>query len=120
MFERAVRAAAITVFAYGTVVHAYDFLTRGIDAYADFPGWLAGFYTVLIGLDATSALLIWARRRVGLALGSAVLIADALANGYAIYVLDFDSGLARFGQAVVTALAVGLVLASHRLWRTYR
>ncbi|TDD53765.1 hypothetical protein E1263_27790 [Kribbella antibiotica] len=93
MGERAVRIAAVAVFAYGTIVHAYDLLRHGLDAYADYPGWLGGFFTALI--------------------------ADALANGYAVYVLAPAAGVAHVGQAVVSVLAVGMVVASHRLWGSF-
>ncbi|MFF1816786.1 hypothetical protein ACFVWG_05795 [Kribbella sp. NPDC058245] len=52
--------------------------------------------------------------RAGLVLGSAVLVADALANGYQ------GPTVARVGQGVVSALAVAMVLASRWLWRSFR
>ncbi|MFF1816793.1 hypothetical protein ACFVWG_05830 [Kribbella sp. NPDC058245] len=120
MREGAVRVAAVVVFAYGTAVHAYDLLRGGLDAYAGYPGWLRGFYTALIVLDAACAVLIAMRRRAGLVLGSAVLVADALANGYAVYGLHQGPTIARVGQGVVSALAVAMVLASRWLWRSFR
>ncbi|MFG3644497.1 hypothetical protein ACGF3C_29920 [Micromonospora sp. NPDC047762] len=61
-----------------------------------------------------AALLLAARRVQGLVLGCAVLVTDAAANGYANYVLDPAFGVTpgRIGQAVITALAVGLVALS--------
>lgn len=116
------RVGAVVVFGYGTAVHAYDLIRYGLNAYADFPVWLGGYFTALIALDAASAVLIAARRRAGLALGSAVLVTDALANGYAVYIVNPEDAMtpARIGQALVTALAVGMVLASVRLWRSFR
>ncbi|MGC5284768.1 hypothetical protein [Micromonospora sp. DT231] len=46
-----------------------------------------------------------------------VLASDAVANGYANYVLDTAPGitLGRIGQAVITVLAVALVTAAPRV-----
>ncbi|WP_427894470.1 hypothetical protein ACQHIV_14270 [Kribbella sp. GL6] len=121
MREGPVRVGAVVVFGYGTAVHAYDLINYGLNAYADFPVWLGGYFTALIALDAASAVLIATRRRAGLALGSAVLVTDALANWYAVYISNPDVGtLPRIGQAVTSALAVGLVFASVRLWHSFR
>lgn len=115
------RVGAVVVFAYGTAVHAYDLVRGGLDVYGGYPGWLGAFYTGLIVLDAASAVLIGVKRRAGLVLGSAVLVADALANGYAVYVFAPVPGftLGNVGQAVITGLAVGMLVVSHRLWRSF-
>jgi hypothetical protein len=117
-----VRVGAIVVFAYGAAVHSYDLIRGGLNAYADFPVWLGGYFTALVVLDAAVALLIGLRRRSGLVLGCSVLISDALANGYAAYIMNPDPGftLSRLGQAIVSALAVGMVFASTRLWESFR
>jgi hypothetical protein len=49
-----------------------------------------------------------------LALGCAVLVTDAAANGYANYVLDSSQGATagRIGQSAITALAVALLAAA--------
>ena len=63
-------------------------------------------------------MLLLLRRRAGLVLGCAVLITDAAANGYANYVADDSAGLTagRIGQAVITVLALALLVAVSRLW----
>lgn len=63
-------------------------------------------------------MLLLLRRRAGLVLGCAVLLTDAVANGYADHVVDGASGLTagRVGHAVITVLAVTLLAAVPRLW----
>lgn len=53
-------------------------------------------------------------RREGLALGCAVLVTDAVANGYADYALDSSQGATagRIGQSAITTLAVALLDAA--------
>ena len=108
----------MAVFSYGTVVHAAQLATRGWDPYPTLPGWLAAYFVSLTVFDPLAAAFLWLRRREGLALGCAVLVTDAAANGYANYVLDSSPGVTagRIGQAVITALAITLLAASPRLW----
>ena len=110
-------AVAVAVFAYGTVVHLVQLLTGGADPYPSMPTWLAGYFVSLTALDPLTAVLLAVRRRAGLTLGLVVLVTDALANGYANYVVDRAGGVTpgRVGQAVITALAVALLLAGSKL-----
>jgi hypothetical protein len=81
------------------------------------PGWLAAYFVSLTLLDPAAAVLLALRRRAGLALGVVVLVTDALANAYANYVVDRTGGVTpgRAGQAVITALAIGLLVAAPRI-----
>ncbi|MEU8165349.1 hypothetical protein [Micromonospora sp. NPDC049004] len=108
---RLVVSAAVLVFAYGTVVHVLQVFVPGLRPPLALPGWLAAYFVSLTLWDPLAALLLAARRRAGLALGCAVLVTDAAANGYANYVLDPAGGVTpgRIGQAVITALAVAFV-----------
>ena len=114
----AVALVSVVALSYGTVVHLVQFAIGGLAPYPDQPAWLAGFFMSLTLADPTAAVLLWRRRRSGVILGCVVLLADALANGYANYVLDEVSGLTpgRIGQAVVTVLAVALLAAAPWLW----
>ncbi|MGC4839544.1 hypothetical protein ACLQ3D_34060 [Micromonospora vinacea] len=111
---RCVVAVAVLVFAYGTAVHVVQLLLPQFGPQLALPGWLAFYFTSLTLWDPLAALLLAARRVQGLVLGCAVLVTDAAANGYANYVLDPAGGVTpgRIGQAVITALAVGLVALS--------
>jgi hypothetical protein len=108
---RCVVAVVVLVFAYGTGVHVVQLLLPQFGPQLDLPGWLTFYFTSLTLWDPLAALLLAARRVQGLVLGCAVLLTDAAANGYANYVLDPAGGVTpgRIGQAVITALAVGLV-----------
>ena len=102
------------VLAYGTVVHVLQLLAGGWDRYPSVPGWLAVYFVSLTVLDPLAAALLLLRRRAGLMLGCAVLVTDAAANGYVNYAIDASVG--RVGHAVITLLALALLVATPRLW----
>ena len=111
---RLVVSVAVLVFVYGGPVHVVQLLMPQFGPQLALPGWLTVYFMSLTLWDPLAALLLAARRMEGLALGCAVLTTDAAANGYANYVLDAAGGVTpgRIGQAVITALAVGLVALS--------
>jgi hypothetical protein len=115
---RRVVLVAVAVFGYGTVVHAVQLLAGGLDPYPGVPTSLAVYFVSLTVLDPLAAVLLLLRRRAGLVLGCAVLVTDAAANGYANYAVGDVEGITagRVGQAVITLLAVALLLAAPRLW----
>ena len=115
--RRAVFGTA-AVLVYGTVVHVVQLLVGGWDPYPTVPGWLAVYFVSLTVLDPLAAVLLLLRRRAGLLLSCAVLVTDAAANGYANYALDASVGLTagRVGHAVITLLALALLVATPRLW----
>ena len=106
------------VFVYGTVVHLVQLLVGGWNPYPSMPGWSAVYFVSLAVLDPLAAALLLLRRRSGLVLGCAVPITDAAANGYANYVIDASAGLTagRAGHAVITLLALVLLVATPCLW----
>jgi len=119
---RAVRAVAlgtVAVLGYGTVVHVVQLVAAGSDPYPEQPGWLRLYFVALTLLDPLAAVLLYRARRSGVVLAVAVLVTDAVANAWANYAVDDAGGLTagRVGQAVVTLLALVLVLASGRLWQ---
>ena len=81
------------VLAYGTVVHVSQLLAGGWDPYPSVPGWLAVYFVCLTVLDPLAAALLLLRRRAGLMLGCAVLVIDAVANGYPYHAIDASVGL---------------------------
>ena len=119
---RAVRAAAVAtvlVLAYGTVVHVVQLAVAGGDPYPDLPGWLRTYFLSLTVLDPLAALLLAGRRRSGVVLAVAVLVSDAVANGWANHVVDPTDGFTagRVGHGLVTLVAVGLLVATPGLGR---
>lgn len=52
-------------------------------------------------------------------LATTVLVSDAAANGWSDYALDDTVGITtgRVGQAVITMVAIALVIALQPLWR---
>ncbi len=106
------------VLGYGAVVHMVHLVLGGWNPYPSLPMWLAVYFISLTLLDPVAAVLLVFRRRAGLLLGCAVLVSDAVANGYANYLIDPASGLSagRVGQAVISVLAVALLAMAPRLW----
>lgn len=105
---RWVRLFYIALFGYGTAVHVVQL---AIDAYVGLPTVLTWFFTALVILDPLAAVLLWLRPTVGAVVGSAVLLADAAANGWANFVLDPADGMTPGRVAVVLVAGLGAVLA---------
>jgi hypothetical protein len=101
---------------HGGVVHVRQLATGG---YPWAPAWLAAYYTSLTVFDLLAAALLLLRRPIGVRLAVAVLVTDALANGYATYGLHLGGPLARTAQAVVSVIAL-LAVATSAPMRTMR
>ena len=116
---RAVALGTVLVLAYGTLVHVVQLMAAGLAPYPELPGWLRVYFVGLTAVDPLAAVLLARRRRSGVLLAVAVLVTDALANGWAAYALDPAGGVtaARVGQAVVTALALAVTAAALPMWR---
>ena len=111
--------AFVLVLAYGTVVHLLQLVASGFNPYPALPDWLRAYFTALTVLDPLAAVLLARRRRSGVVLAATVLVSDAAANGWANYALDDSVGITtgRVGHAVITVLAIALVIALPRLSR---
>lgn len=105
----------IAILCYGGVVHIVQLATGGWPPYAWAPGWLAAYFTALTLLDPLAAVLLWLRRRAGLFLSAFIFVTDAAANGYAVYGLGKAPALAVISQAVITAMAAGVLLTARRV-----
>ena len=103
------------MLSYGAVVHVVQFVAGGLAPYPWAPPWLAVYFTSLTVLDPLAAALLWARRRTGLYVACAVLVTDSAANGYAVSVLGGAGFPNRLGQAVVTLLALTILLTVRRV-----
>ncbi len=114
----AAAALAIVLF-YGTAVHVFQLVGSGLSAYACLPAWLRTYFIALVVFDPLAAFLVVLRRRSGIALAVAVLTTDAVANGWANYVLDSDPGVTagRVGHGVITVLAVSACAFAPHLWQ---
>ena len=111
-------AAVLLVFTWGSLVHVVQALGVGGPT-VPLPGWLAAFFAALLVLDPLVVVLVWLRLRAGVVLATTVLVADAVANGWANHVLDPSPGITagRVGHGVVTVLAVALLAVAPVLWR---
>jgi hypothetical protein len=109
---RAVVAVLVVVLGYGAAVHAVQLAGGG---YPWAPPWLAAYFVSLTLFDPLAAGLLWARRAGGWYLAVAVLVTDAVANGYASYVLPTGSVPARVAQAVISVLALVALAATRRV-----
>ena len=105
-------AGQTLVLGYGGVVHVVQ-LAAGWPPHPWAPTWLAVYFVSLTVLDPVAAWLLISRPRAGLDLVAAVLVTDALANGYASHCLAAGAVASRAAQAAISCLAVvSLVLAA--------
>jgi hypothetical protein len=107
---RLVSRLFLVCFGIGAFNHARDFLTYGWRPYIWAPTILEIFWTSLILLDLLVIALHFSQfKRSGLLLAAAVMIADVIANTYALVVLK----IAAFGVAVpLQATFLGFILGS--------
>ncbi len=107
------------LLAYGTVVHVVQLVLSGGSPDPACPAWLSVYFVSLTVADPLAAVLLLGRRRLGVALAVTVHVTDAAANADANYGLDPGAGVTpgRVGQALVTLVAVGALVAAPGLWR---
>jgi hypothetical protein len=107
MSQRIVLALWITGFAIGTLTHALTLGRYGWLPYRFVPLPVNLFWTLLALLDpATILLLLW-RRRAGVALGLAIMIADVAVNSYAAYGLQLELGPHLQAQTMFLGFVLG-------------
>jgi hypothetical protein len=107
---RMIVLAEAAVLLYGGVVHVVQ-LAAG-DRYGWAPTWLAIYFMALTVVDPLAAVLLLLRRRAGLYFGVAVLVTDAAANGYAVYGLSYGPAVAAVGQAIISVLALAMLVTA--------
>ena len=100
-------------FLVGTTTHTADLIDGGVNVYGDFPLGVRLFWVSLTILDPVTAALIFFRRRSGIVLGTAVIIADIVVN-WTIFALV--GGLSLFGVVSQSLFAVLIVLTARPLW----
>lgn len=110
MSQRIALAVYIACFAIGTITHVRDFWVLGLRPYEGAPILLEAFWSSLVVLDpAAAALLLFGKRRAGLALAAIIMVCDVAANSYAFFVL----GIEGFTVALpLQAAFLGFVLGS--------
>ncbi len=98
----------ICVFGYGSAVHVVQLAMSGGRPYEGNPWWLVVFFVSLTVFDPAVAIGLAQRRRWAVWFATVLLVLDAVANGYSIYVVVPATGLtlARVGQGVITVLAI--------------
>jgi hypothetical protein len=112
--------AEVLVLGYGGIVHVVQLVAEDLHPYGWAPTWLAAYFTSLTVLDPLAAALLWARRAAGLYLGAAVLITDAVANGYASYGMPGGPTSARVSQAIISLVAIAALAVATRVRRWLR
>lgn len=116
MRARAVLAVYILAFGAAACFHALDLIRWGLFPYRFAPWPMNVFWTSLTLLDPLAiALLVTGRRRTGLVLASAIMIADVAVNSFA----HFGLGYSDFTISLLLQTAfLGFVLGSLPfLWR---
>lgn len=100
-------------FLIGTTTHTADLILGGLNVYSGFPPGVRLFWVALTILDPITAALIIVRRRSGLVLGSAVIIADIVVN-WTVFALI--GGLSLFGVISQSLFAVFIFVTARPLW----
>lgn len=100
-------------FLIGTTTHTMDLIVGGLNAYSGFPVGVRLFWVTLTILDPITAALIIVRRRSGIVLGSAVIIADIAVN-WTVFALV--GGLSLFGVISQSLFAVFIIVTARPLW----
>ena len=91
MAQRIALAVYVLCFAIGAVSHALDFIALGPRPYSWGPPLLETFWSSLVVLDpAAAGLLLFGKRRAGLALAAIIMVCDVAANSYAFFVLGIE------------------------------
>jgi len=110
----------VGVFGYGTAVHMMQLAVSGGRPYQGNPWWLVVFFVSLTVFDPAVAVGLARRRRWAVWSAAVLLVLDAIANGYAVYIVVPAAGLtlARVGQGVITVLAIVVVVAARPLDRS--
>ena len=103
-------------FLVGTTTHAADLIIGGLNAYSAFPIGVRLFWATLTILDPATAALIIFRRRSGIVLGSAVIIADIAVNWT---VFAMIGGLSSFGVISQSLFAVLIFVTARPLWKWF-
>lgn len=100
-------------FLIGTTTHTADLILGGLDVYGGFPPGVRLFWVTLTVLDPITAVLIILRRRAGIVLGIAVIVADIAVN-WTVFVLL--GGLSWFGVINQSLFAVLILATARWLW----
>ena len=100
-------------FLVGTTTHTADLIVGGLDVYSGFPLGVRLFWVTLTILDPVTAALIIFRRRSGVVLGSAVMIADIAVNWT---VFATVGGLSVFGVISQSLFAALILVTARALW----
>ncbi|MGA1838843.1 hypothetical protein VD659_18140 [Herbiconiux sp. 11R-BC] len=103
-------------FLVGTTTHTADLIVGGLNAYSDFPLGVRLFWVSLTILDPATAALIIFRRRSGIVLGIAVIVADIAVNWTVFAVIG---GLPLFGVISQSLFAVLILVTARPLWRWF-
>ena len=103
-------------FLVGTTTHTADLIVGGVNACSDFPLGVRLFWVSLTFLDPATAALIIFRRRSGIVLGIAVIVADIAVNWT---VFAMVGGLSLFGVISQSLFAVVILVTARSLWRWF-
>ena len=89
MTRRASATASLIIlsvcFTAGSVLHVVDIAHGGWLPYRFAPDLVNMFWSSLAVLDGLTAVLLWTKRRCGLALALAIMLIDVAVNSYTIY-----------------------------------
>jgi hypothetical protein len=110
---RVVRFLWVCGFLVGTITHAADLVVGGSTVYSGFPLGVRLFWVGLTMVDPAVVALVVCRRRSGIVLGGAVIIADIAVNWTVFAVVG---GLSVFGVVCQSLFAAIIAVTARPLW----
>lgn len=113
---RVARVVWVLGFLVGTVSHVVDLASAGAETYAGYPGPIRLFWLSLTLLDPAVIALVLLRRRAGVMLGVAVMVADVAVN-WTVYATIGPPQL--FGVLSQTLFALVVLATAHPLWQWF-
>ncbi|WP_448811035.1 hypothetical protein [Agromyces bauzanensis] len=112
-----VLAVWVAGFSVGTIFHLIELLTQGSGVYGNMPVCVRVFWVSLTIIDPLVVILILLRRRAGIWLGSAVMVADVAVNWTVALSVAGATGPGLITQPLFLLF---LLSTAPLLWRSFR
>ena len=104
-------------FSVGTITHLIELLTQGAGVYGNMPVSVRVFWVALTIIDPLVLILILLRRRAGIWLGGAVMVADVAVNWTVALSVPGATGPGLITQPLFLLF---LLITAPLLWRSFR
>ena len=110
-------AVWVAGFSIGTIFHLIELLTQGLGVYGNMPACVRAFWVSLTIVDPLVVILILLRRRAGIWLGGAIMVADVVVNWTMALSVPGATGPGLITQPLFLLF---LLSTAPLLWRSFR